>query len=343
MTHKIEQPKKKHATKAEMVARNDALFTIVERMRPMTVRQVFYQAEVASIVEKTEAGYDKVQRALVAMRRDGKMPYGWITDGTRYRQHPSTFPGIEAALEYAARTYRKSLWDDSKVYVEVWCEKDALSGVIYPVTSLYDVSLMVARGYSSLSFLAASAEEITTIGKPAFIYHLGDYDPSGQDAARKVEETLRELAPNAEIHFERLAVTPQQIRWWSLPTRPTKTTDSRAKNFGAESVELDSISPDDLRTLVKDAIERHLPEWKLNALKEVETVERETITAFVRQDPRRMHRLPARSQRAHAAVRRRMATTPGTNRPSATLIRVASVLTVKSTPRRSSKISRAMP
>ena len=142
---------------------------------------------------------------------------------------------------------------------------------------------MVARGYSSLSFLAASAEGITTIGKPAYIYHLGDYDPSGQDAARKIEETLRELAPDAEIHFERLAVTPQQIMWWGLPTRPTKTKDSRAKNFGAESVELDAIPPDDLRTLVKDAIERHLPKWKLDALKEIEETEREAIAAFVRQ------------------------------------------------------------
>ena len=40
-----------------------------------------------------------------------------------------------------------------------------------------------------------------------------------------------ELAPDAEICFERVAVTPEQIRDWDLPTRPTKTTDSR-KNFG---------------------------------------------------------------------------------------------------------------
>lgn len=37
----------------------------------MTVRQVFYQATVRGIIEKTEAGYDKVQSLLVTMRRDG--------------------------------------------------------------------------------------------------------------------------------------------------------------------------------------------------------------------------------------------------------------------------------
>jgi hypothetical protein len=44
---------------------------------------------------------------------------------------------------------------------------------------------------------------------------------------------------------------------------------------------LDSISPYDLRTLVKDAIERQSPKWKLDALKEVEENEREAIAAFV--------------------------------------------------------------
>jgi hypothetical protein len=42
------------------------------------------------------------------------------------------------------------------------------------------------------------------------------------DDIRVIEETLRELAPDAEIHFERLAVTPEQIRAWDLPMRSPK-------------------------------------------------------------------------------------------------------------------------
>src|SRR4051794_15603536 len=71
--------------------------------------------------------------------------------------------------------------------------------------------------------------------------HVGDYDPSGQDAARAIDATLRELAPEAEIHFIRLAVTLNQIEQWQLPTRPTKKTDTRAAKFGSDvSVELDA-------------------------------------------------------------------------------------------------------
>src|SRR5262249_17962135 len=46
---------------------------------------------------------------------------------------------------------------------------------------------------------------------------------------------------SAEINFERIAVTPDQIRDWNLPTRPTKQTDTRAKKFG--SVNPSSLMP----------------------------------------------------------------------------------------------------
>ena len=121
---------------------------------------------------------------------------------------------LDQTLE-TARLYRRALWRNAGAYCEVWLEKDALAGVIYPVTAEYDVPLMVARGYSSLSFLYSAAEYIGSLEVPAFIYHLGDFDPSGVNAGEKIEETLREMAPEADITFERLAVTTVQrvIPW----------------------------------------------------------------------------------------------------------------------------------
>ena len=118
-----------------------------------------------------------------------------------------------------------------------------------------------------------------SIGRPTF--YLGDHDPSGQDAARAIEETLREMAPEAEIHFERLAVTPTQIARWRLPTRLTKTTDSRSKGFGDVSVELDAIPPGHLRDLVQTAIERHLPPERYAVLKVAERAEQSLLRGLV--------------------------------------------------------------
>jgi hypothetical protein len=142
---------------------------------------------------------------------------------------------------------------------------------------------MVSRGYASLSFLHSAAEVIKSSNRPTFIYHLGDHDPSGVNAGEKIDQTLREMAPGAEIHFERLAVLPQQITSWRLPTRPTKQTDTRAKRFGEVSVELDAIDPLRLRQLVQNAIERHLPQKQLKVLWVAEDNERapfENIAQF---------------------------------------------------------------
>jgi hypothetical protein len=263
--------------------------TITAEKRPATVRQIFYAATVEGLVEKTEAGYAKVKTDLTLLRRSGAMPYSWLADNTRWQRKPDTFDSISDALKQTARFYRKALWaSDADSYVEVWLEKDALSGAVYPVTAEFDVPLMVARGYASLSFLASAAEAITRIGRPTYIYHLGDHDPSGVNAGEKIDETLREMAPAAEIHFERLAVLPEQITAWHLPTRPTKQSDTRAKRFGEVSVELDAIDPLRLRQIIQIAIERHLPQEKLKVLQVAEDNERaafERIAEFFAGDP----------------------------------------------------------
>src|SRR5262245_47315651 len=270
------------STKAQVEARREALLDIIAEGRPMTVRQVFYQATVRGLAEKAESGYAKVQTDLTLMRRAGELPYDWLADNTRWQRKPSTFDSIQDALEETARFYRKALWKDIDAYVEIWLEKDALSGVVYPITSMYDVPLMVARGYASLSFLHSAAEYIDTLDVPAYIYHLGDFDPSGVDAGEKIEETLRELAPSAEIIFERIAVNPEQITAWDLPSRPTKNSDTRAKSFGEKnSVELDAIEPNQLRRLVQRKIEKHLPRRQFEVLKAAEESEREIITRLV--------------------------------------------------------------
>jgi hypothetical protein len=273
--------KRNRATKAQVGERRQALYDIVAEMQPMTVRQVFYQATVKGLIDKSEAGCAKVQTDLVLMRRVGDLPYEWLADNTRWQRKPRTFDSVQHALDETARFYRKALWSDIGAYVEVWLEKDALSGVVLPVTSLYDVPLMVARGYASLSFLHTAAEYIGAISVPTYIYHLGDFDPSGVNAGQKIEQTIREMAPEAEVHFERLAVRPEQIKAWNLPTRPTKTTDSRAKGFGSVSVELDAIHPDYLRQLVQSAIERHLPAEEFRVLKAAEESERTLIKGLV--------------------------------------------------------------
>jgi hypothetical protein len=148
-------------------------------------------------------------------------------------------------------------------------------------TKVFDVPLMVVRGYSSLSFLHSAAMAIKAKKKPCYIYHFGDLDPSGVDAARDIEAKLRRYAPDAEINFERPAVTREQVERWNLPTRPTKQSDTRAKKFGsATSVELDAIPARQLREIVRSCIERHVDQEQLALLRVAEESERELLTKW---------------------------------------------------------------
>src|SRR5262249_61745312 len=70
-SYKASRIKRIRATKAEVEVRREALLNVIADGRPMTVRQVFYQATVHGLVEKAETGYSKVQTDLTVMRRAG--------------------------------------------------------------------------------------------------------------------------------------------------------------------------------------------------------------------------------------------------------------------------------
>jgi hypothetical protein len=273
---------------------------------PVTVRQLYYRAEVEGLsgIDKTEGSYIKIQRQVLQLRREGRMPYGHIADATRWMRSPRTFDSVEAALQNTAQTYRKALWNDTSVNVEIWCEKDALAGVLYPVTGKYDVPLMVTRGFSSETFCFEAIAAYTDHDRPLIIYYLGDFDRSGRDAANALQEKLERFASEVglEVEFNQLAISDMDIldydadtkeveigvvigncvygRW--LPTREHKRKCPADRQWPhAYACELDAIEPDDLRNMVRAAIEVYLPGDQLRVLQIAEASERRMIKGFV--------------------------------------------------------------
>jgi hypothetical protein len=283
-------------TKVEMAEVRDGLHAIVEADHPMTVRQVFYQAVVAGLIEKTESEYQKtVARLLLEMRRSGDIPYSWIADNTRWMRRPRTYRGLADFIDRHQRAYRRDLWADANTYVEIWCEKEALAGVLLEVTAEYDVPLMVSRGFASESYLYSAADSITDqLSSPdgqacnAAIYYFGDHDRDGFRISTAIEKGLRRLCPqlisgwNDEVLlFQRCAINHDQIALLDLPTRPAKPTATSA-DWPADRpcVELDAIPPSILRNMVRECIERHVDRDQLEHLRRIESHEREQLAMF---------------------------------------------------------------
>jgi len=73
-----------------------------------------------------------------------------------------------------------------------------------------------------------------------------------------------------------------QITDGDLPTREPKRKSAADRKWGYDfACELDAIPPDQLRDLVEDYINLHLPQDKLEALKAAEESEREIIARLV--------------------------------------------------------------
>ncbi len=254
---------------------------------PVTVRQLYYQAEVAHLpgIDKTESGYNKIQHQVLMLRRAGRLDYNDIADATRWMRKPTSYDSVEDALEETARTYRRNLWRDAAEYVEIWCEKDALAGVIYPVTSKYDVPLMVARGFSSETFAFEAVEARKDDNRDYHVYYLGDFDRSGRDAANSLKEKLERFADEQGnwlfVEFENVAITEEQVISLNLPTRDHKSVSAADKAWPHSfACELDAMEPDTLRDLVEECINRHLPQDQLDILKVAERSERQVLRLF---------------------------------------------------------------
>jgi hypothetical protein len=283
---------RRRSTRAEIAALDDALYAIAAAHRPLTVRNAFYLAVAAGLVPKEETtGYRHVQRRLLVMRRSGRIPRGWVTDESRYAIRAATTRSYTDFLAAQARLYRLDLWAYQRVRVQVWCEKLAIAGVMDDVTNELCVPLYPARGFSSEAFLVEAAEEIHEVWQRwrqrTVLLYFGDHDPSGALIDPAILRRLRELlgetgAGEALESFRRVAVLPEQIAAWGLPTRPTKRgANTHAKRFrDPRSVEIDAVPPNTLRRVLRDAIMEHADARQMRLLERIEAEERKYLEIF---------------------------------------------------------------
>ena len=271
---------RRRLTQTEIEELEQAILDEVRSEYPQTVRHVFYRLCHLDCVGKSENGYRRIQRLVLKLRKEGRLRYSWIADGTRFRIKPQTYDSLSEAIEETARFYRRSLWRDSDVYVEVWCESDSIAGVLRPITDRYDVSLMSSRGFSSHTFLYRAAVEMRHIGRPVFVYYVGDWDPSGALIGQHVIDRLREFAPTVDIEFERLLINPDQIEEFDLPSKPVKQS-SHSKAFrDSRAVEAEAMPAGQTREILEDAILRHVSDRELEILEVVEAEEKSALELF---------------------------------------------------------------
>ena len=267
--------------RSESLERLDICNTIIaDYMRQgfrLTLRQLYYQLVSRDLIPNTERSYKNLGNLINDGRLAGQVDWDAIEDRLRmpYRISEWTDPG--QIMNIVADSYRLPRWNNQEYYVELWCEKDALAGVLRPIADQFQVTMMVNRGYSSQSAMKSAADRmLQALGtaQQCVILYIGDLDPSGEDMVRDIKDRLELMA--GYVRVQKLAITPEQVAQYNPPPNPAKMTDSRAtgfvEKFGRFSYEADALPPNILAQVIRDAIEVYRDEV---AWTEVETQEEE--------------------------------------------------------------------
>ena len=143
-------------------------------------------------------------------------------------------------------------------------EKSSLADVLGPAAQTHDADLYLPTGEMSDTLVYRIARTAAADGRPLVVLYFADCDPAGWQMPISVGRKLqafRELLGGFEFELHRVALTPDQVREYGLPSTPLKDTEKRGdawrRETGVEQTEIDalaSLRPDLLRQIARDAI-----------------------------------------------------------------------------------------
>jgi hypothetical protein len=258
-------PRRFSGSSAELIDRANAIIAEYSAQGfSLTLRQLYYQFVARGIIPNKQTEYKRLGSVINDARLAGKIDWNAIEDRTRNLQDQPHWDSPEELIEAAAEQYRTDKWNGQTHRIEVWIEKDALTGVIEPICRELDIPYFACRGYSSQSEQWSAGQRFIRHirrGVTPVLLHLGDHDPSGVDMTRDNRDRLCmfvEHHTGQSIVVERLALNMDQVQEHNPPPNPAKLTDSRSTDyidkFGDESWELDALDPPIIAGLIRDAV-----------------------------------------------------------------------------------------
>lgn len=159
----------------------------------LTLRQLHYQLVKSNWIVNHDTAYKRLGGILDDCRYGGIIDWDAIEDRGRIPFIPYSVDGVDEALQDTVDQYRINRQEGQKKHIELWTEKDALSGILKRTTSKYHVKLVVNKGYTSSSAIYNAYERVISAisqGQSFIILYFGDHDPSGLDMVRDIKDRL---------------------------------------------------------------------------------------------------------------------------------------------------------
>jgi hypothetical protein len=253
----------------ELLARVNAVLGEYEDHLPLTLRQIFYRLVGAHGYDKTERAYERLGEHLVRARRARLIPMDAIRDDGGTVITPSMWASAQEFLEVARMQAGALMLDRTKgqkTRLAVICEAVGMAPQLARVAEPYGITVRSSGGFDSVTEKHQFAAELASHDQPTEVLHIGDHDPSGVSMfaayLEDVEAFTNDLGGAAT--FTRLAVTPEQIATYALPTAPPKPTDRRA--FVGQTCQAEALAPDVLAGILRSTIESRIDRRALDRI-----------------------------------------------------------------------------
>lgn len=278
----------------------------------MTLRQLYYQLVAKDLIPNHFKVYKKIGALKDELVYAGLLDWDIFEDRGRVPHRAYFENNIKGALNRTKDWYTLNRQLGQPTHIEVWTEKDAISGILKNITNPYTIRLAVNKGYTSSTAIHEAYKRFSKSiinGQKVKVLYFGDHDPSGLDMIRDIKDRLEMmfikgdqltdlcdsyetetpisnlpgyenmddiddshewlcklsegkkqlyLKENDCFEIKHIGLTMDQIQMYNPPHNPAKIKDPRAKwyieKFGPISWEVDALSPDIMRSIVKDSI-----------------------------------------------------------------------------------------
>jgi len=264
----------------------EAMYRAAEAAQPITGRGIGYKLFTAGLIPSmARSEMQRVYRLLREAREQGEIPWEWIVDETRSLERRSSWKDPAAFARTVSRAYRRDFWTQQPSRVELWSEKGTVRGVLASVLDDYGVGFRVLHGFSGATTIHDVAQDDD--GRPLIVLYVGDYDPSGLYMSE--HDLPDRLAKYGGDHVTLVRIALKREHIDDLPSFPAadKKKDPRYKwfvqSFGNRCWELDALDPNDLRALVREAIEAEIEPVAWERCVAVNKAEQESLRTILDQ------------------------------------------------------------
>lgn len=228
----------------ELIQRINAVLT-----RPLSPRWIYYSifdipdAKQQTLLSKVLGKARKDSRQLIDRNK--------VTDDTR---NPTIWKSKTDLWVFLKElNYMRDYWQNQPIYHEIWMEDQASLESVKrspkKILQKYRMNARYCKGFNSIGAMwkAYNGDDFDKgfkdINKPIRILYYGDLNPSGWAIPEIIVRQFEEMG--LDIELKRMALNPDQLKKYDIPTFTKISGDPRRKEFnmifGYEDWENESI------------------------------------------------------------------------------------------------------